>query len=604
MKKGLNINDFVEINERISEKESSESKPKLKRTPIFSTETSLSPLIVKSRYLTDEDVFKWLNMSKASWLEAFTDTDLHPTQLYKYQTDYINDTNPFKHIDKSRQVGASYIFACEGLANAHLMNRYTQIFISINQEEASEKIVYAKALYESIRNDIPGIKRSLVIDNKKMLEFEFTVNGKQSRTRIISHAQREPRGKGGNTFVVLDECAHYMFGDRIYVAALPITSRKGGMTLASTPLGKTGIHWETMENPMYRKIYSYHVIYWWDCPEFVVEGKFYEARLNAPEMETVDRVMEYGSSRIKSIFVAMDIESFKQEYECHHIDESVSYFPMTMIKKCCFSGIKDSIFMEEEEDVGEVHKYPLEENNPKIDFAFFEDLDEFMLYARANIKGGLYAGFDVGRKHHSAELFIFEDHPSDILIARLRKTYRNEDFETMKGELKYALNNLNIMKLGIDDTGLGANLAEDITREYPGICEGITFTNQWKEEVATNIRCMFEAQMIAIPDKRDITGQIHSIKRIVTEHGNLRLDAEKNKDHHGDIFWAIALACNYIKKAFAPSFSVYTPKEEDDPHTSKFPRPKSRIFTPSVPLIKQVNDLGTHFDPRRRRRND
>jgi len=596
MKKGLNINDFVDINKRVEDAKIVAPV----RTPVIKR----SPLIVVKRDLEDKDIFKWINSSKAAWLEAFTDTDLSPTKLYKYQADYINDPNPFRHIDKSRQVGASYIFACEGLVNAHLMNKYTQIFISINQEEASEKIVYARALYESILEESGiDVRRSLVIDNKKMLEFETMINGKRARTRIISHAQREPRGKGGNTFVVLDECAHYMFGDQIYVAALPITSRGGGMTLASTPLGKTGIHWETMENPMYRKIYSYHQIFWWDCPLFVEEGKFEEAQSLAAGMETIERVMHYGSSRIKSIFVAMDIESFKQEYECHHIDESVSYFPMTMIKKCCYTVVEDSIFLEEDEEVGEVKMYPLEETNPKIDFRFFEDIDEFMEYARANIQGGLYAGFDVGRHHHSAELFIFEDHPSDILIARFRKAYRNEDFETMKGELSYVLNNLNIIKMGIDDTGLGKNLAEDLTRDYPGVCEGITFTNPWKEEVATNIRCMFEAQMIAIPDKREITGQIHSIKRIVTEHGNLRLDAEKNKDHHGDIFWAIALACNYIKKAISPSLLIHKPKDESDPNVCKFPRPVNRVFTPSAPLVKQVIGLGSNFDPRRIRRN-
>jgi phage FluMu gp28-like protein len=183
---------------------------------------------------------------------------------------------------------------------------------------------------------------------------------------------------------------------------------------------------------------------------------------------------------------------------------------------------------------------------------------------------------------------------------RMKKSYRNEDYETMKGELRYLLNNAPISKLGIDDTGLGNNLAEDLAKEFSGTCDGITFTNPWKEEVATNIRCLFEAQQLAVPDKRAIINQIHSIKRIVTEHGNLRLDAEKNKDHHGDIFWAIALGCSYIKKAFVTDFSVKMP-DEDDPQLCKFPRPKQRVFTPKAsPLIRQVRGIGQSFDPRRR----
>jgi phage FluMu gp28-like protein len=160
------------------------------------------------------------------------------------------------------------------------------------------------------------------------------------------------------------------------------------------------------------------------------------------------------------------------------------------------------------------------------------------------------------------------------------------------------------MKMGIDDTGIGNQLAEEMSKEYTGTCEGITFTNPWKEEVATNIRCFFEAQKIAIPDKKDLTKQIHSIKRIVTEHGNLRLDAEKNKDHHGDIFWAIALACSYIKKAFAASFSVGKDIGEETPHTCEFARPATRVFTPRTPLVRQVGSLENGFNSRRRRRHD
>jgi phage FluMu gp28-like protein len=593
MKKGINIQDFVIVNEARGEVQGIE-KPK--RTPV-----PKSPLIVVKRNATYDDLLGWLKSNKPAFLEAYTDTDHEHTKLYKYQVEYLNNPSPFKHLDKARQVGVSYIFACEGLVCALTMPKYTQIFISINQEEASEKIVYARQLYASMDNELPiEIRRPLTIDNKKMLQFEYVDGmGRSCVTRIISHAQREPRGKGGHTFVVLDECAHYMFGDKIYRAALPVATRKGGITLASTPLGKTGIHWDVMEDPLMRKSYSFQTIYWWNCPDFIVEGKFEEAQVNAPLMETKDRVFEYGANRIKLIFSALDIESFRQEYECHHIDESVSYFPMSLIKKCCFNVIKDDIFLADDEEVGDVLKSPIEERNPKIDFSFFDSIDEFIPFAKDKCKGDLYAGFDVGRKHHSAELVIFEDHPSNLVIMRLSRSYKNENFEMMKSELRYLLNKLQIVKMGIDDTGIGSQMAEEMSREFAGICEGITFTNPWKEEVATNIRCLFESQQVAIPDKRNIVGQIHSIKRMVTEHGNLRLDAEKNKDHHGDIFWGIALATSYIKRAFITNLSVGKITSEEESSLRHFPTPKVRIFTPkSLPLIIHVRGVGK-FDPRR-----
>lgn len=45
---------------------------------------------------------------------------------------------------KSRQIAFSWIMAAEAIANA-ILRREDTVFVSINQDEASEKIVYAKA---------------------------------------------------------------------------------------------------------------------------------------------------------------------------------------------------------------------------------------------------------------------------------------------------------------------------------------------------------------------------------------------------------------------------------------------------------------------------
>jgi phage FluMu gp28-like protein len=588
MRKGLNINDFIGMN---AEEEIKSGK----------TSTPRSPLIIAKRDPTEEDITNWVEDSHAAFIEAFTETEHNPTILYDYQIDYLDDESNYVHIDKARQVGMSYVFACKGVSCAHRMDKYTQIFISINQDEASEKIVYARDLYESLPSDI---QRKLVFDNKKLLEFESNEfkGGRKHRTRIISHAQREPRGKGGNTFVVLDECAHYMFGDKIYIAAMPITTRGGGITLASTPLGKSGIHWKIMNDPMHKRDFSFHQIFWWNCPDFVVDGKFDEAQEYAPKMETADRVSKYGGMRIRELFVNMDIESFQQEYECHHVDETISYFPMSLLRKCVFSVITDEIFLEEDEHVSDPMRYPIEERNPDVNFDYFSDVEELMSYARnEGIKGDLYAGFDVGKKHHSAELVLLEDYSDDLVIMRFKKQFRNEKYEVMKGELRYILNNLPVVKMGIDDTGLGSDMGETLEGEFPGVCEGITFTNSWKQESATNVRLLLEAQKLAIPDDREILKQMHSIKRIVTEYGNLRLDAEKNKDHHGDIFWAIALACNYLKKV-SDSTMIDIRTNNDDNLKNLIKRPTQRIFR--VPSVRQVGGTMPFFGPDKRQRNE
>ena len=597
-KKNISLDDFIEKAKAplpVHEEAVAVPTESITIRPKRKAMKSAGPLIVVKRAAGADDIQKWLS-TKPGFIEGLTETDYQSTKLYRYQIDYLIDPNPFKHIDKARQSGFSYVFAAEALAEAHLMDRHTEIFISINQEEANEKIIYARALYDTIPS---AFKKKLVVDNKKSLEFE-NVSGKRGRTRIISHAQREPRGKGGNTKIILDEAAHYMFGEKIYVAAMPIISRGyGGITIGSTPLGKTGIHWEILANREYHDLYSYFTVYWWDCPEFVGEGLFEDAKINASALTTTERVKKYGSIKLRHIFIGMDIESFRQEYECHHIDESVAYFPMGLLKQCMFRIVQDSIFDEDDENAGEVLRSPIEEKHPDTKFDYYTTIDDFLSAIKAGkIVGRLVGGFDVGRRHNTAEFIVFEELKDNLTILRLRRSFRNEPFEIMKGETFYALRNANIRKFGIDATGPGIQLAEETARAFPGVCEEINFTNSWKDESASNLRRLMECQWLALPDDRDFRNQFHSIKRIVTEHGNLRIDAAANTQHHGDIVWGCALACMYIRNKpqinFGDSLRRGMHMDESTDADIKIVRPGQRLFTTVSPMVQQPFMPGGH----------
>jgi phage FluMu gp28-like protein len=57
-----------------------------------------------------------------------------------------------------------------------------------------------------------------------------------------------------------------------------------------------------------------------------------------------------------------------------------------------------------------------------------------------------------------------------------------------------------------------------------------------------DLKIAFESEAVSIPRTRDLTSQIHSIKKTPTEAGYARFDTEKNERHHADKFWALALA--------------------------------------------------------------
>jgi len=530
-------------------KRKTKASPSLSVIEMLKAKKGPSAVVKKTGAEASDEINKWLS-TEPGFLEGLTSDVLGvPTKLYGYQIKYLKDDSYFIHIDKARQTGFSYIYAGRSLARSHLHGHHTSIFISINQEEANEKIIYARGLYESMP---ASIQKKVVVDNKHSLEFE-NKNGKlSSRTRIISHAQREPRGKGGNVDVYLDEAAHYTWGEAIYVAAIPIITRgTGTLTIGSSPLGKKGIHYDIIAKEAFRRVYSYHEVYWWHCIDFVKRGKFKEAKMKAPAMSSEERIAVYGSEKLIGIYISMDIEQFQQEYELLHVDESVSFFPIDLINKCVYEVVLDEIFLQEDE-YSEKLTFPIVEKYSNIDFKYYEDLDSLRMAINAGKVSdkNLYAGYDVGRKQNNGEFSIIEELKTDppLQIVRHLQTFRNKKFKYQKKYLKDCLDYFPRLKMKIDSGGIGEDIGEELS-DYSWRVDAIHFTNDWKEETCADFRIRLEEQMIALPNMKDVKTQIHSIKRKVTESGRFIFDAEKNKNHHGDIYWSIAMASSLGERA-------------------------------------------------------
>jgi len=179
---------------------------KVKRFPRTVEEySSPNTRIIVKKDLDEETWNKWLS-SPPGWIQGLTeDMEGNPSNLYDYQEQHMLDKSVFRIADKARQTGFSYVKALEALAKSHMKSLQTSIFISMNQEEANEKIRFAQAAYNSLPTEY---KRTCIVDNKQSLEFEYN----NKRTRIMSFAQRQPRGKGNNTDILLDEFCSYGVG--------------------------------------------------------------------------------------------------------------------------------------------------------------------------------------------------------------------------------------------------------------------------------------------------------------------------------------------------------------------------------------------------------
>lgn len=515
-------------------------------------DNGVGPLIVvkkdMSENMDNSKIKEWLS-SLPGYLEGLTKVYDKNVKLYDYQIAHLNNKSKFRICGKSRQVGFSFgCVAAEAIAKSQLKKINTSIFISYNQEEADEKILAAKMLYESIPAEY---RKKRITDNKKSQVFRDN-NG--NTTRIISTAQRPPRGKGYNTDVYGDEFAFWQYPEKIFVAAAPIVTRGTGVfTIGSTPQGSRGKFHEILTDRNSYPQFSRQYIYWWHCPDLC--NNIEDAFINAKKMTTEERIRKYGNESMNVLFDSMSIDDFQQEYEISFIDENISYFPPETINKCSYFITRDEFNYDEIDDkdskivIEKTSLSNIESKYKKIKMFLCKSIEElYYKVSTGEISPNLFGGFDVGRKKDKSELTILEEimlnDNTSLQIVRFTMELDRIKFEKQKQILRKILEELPIKKLGIDCLGIGANLAEDLSDEFQGTVESVPLDGTWKDRAAQRMKIRFEGQTIAIPDDYNLKKQITSIKKKITPTGYATYDAEKNKEHHGDKFWSLAIACS------------------------------------------------------------
>lgn len=485
----------------------------------------------------------WLKTLRAAFLVQNLNlaraTGIDEARWEHFQLAHLNDDSTFRIEDKSRQIAWSWLVAAEAVANAVLHGQDT-IFVSINLEEAKEKIRYARRIYDSLQ--ISGLPR-LTTDNQLELEF-----GNESRARITSHPSKPPRGRARSN-VVLDEFAHVQHDRQIYTAALPVISKGGRLRIGSSPMGASGVFWDVFTEASQRfPGYTRKRTPWWEIFAFCLNVK--EARKLAPVLDTHTRVEMFGNDRIKALYANMPLEDFQQEYEATFVDEVTAWIT--------WDEIKDN---EQDPETYICVRALVRGDEPGAAFDAIEQLAE--LVRDRKVESVFAAGFDVGRTRNTSELFLVGLSTTGTYPLRLAITFDNVPFETQEAVLTQAMRLLPIAGMLIDKNGLGMQLAENMSRDFPSKARGIEFTMQHKKLWATDAKMLIQKHKTPLPVDRDLAAQIHSVKRLITPAKNLVFDVARSEKHHADKFWAWALALaaaliDWIDEPDLPGTSGYS----------------------------------------------
>ena len=166
-----------------------------------------------------------------------------------------------------------------------------------------------------------------------------------------------------------------------------------------------------------------------------------------------------------------------------------------------------------------------------------------VLKSLEDVTGDLFVGVDIGRKRDLTVIWVLEK-LENMKYTRKIEILPNTPYRQQEAILYAILNHPNFKRCCIDSTGMGNQFAEDAAHEFgQHRVEGIDFTPKSKEELAYNPKINFDDKTVFIPPDNDIREDLHSVKKVPLDSGDIRFDVEKSEaSGHADRFWALALA--------------------------------------------------------------
>lgn len=418
-----------------------------------------------------------------------------PIVFDRWQILDLHDFTRIRAREKAPQIGASWLRACEAVWECMLFEDAMTAFVSVDQREASEKVLYAKKLYEglpkTLQTWIPMVKDSVE-------ELSWGTSGRPSRVLSLPNSSAV---RGRRMSVVLDEADFYKDGGRdAFRAGMGRIARGGRLSLQSTCFGQG----TKLDNIM-------QGINDADEQDQVPVSR---ARYTWPVVEN-DSVLE-SIALSKEI---LDESDFLEEYECVRGATGSDPFPAELLRR-------------------QWH----EEGEATVEGGLI----------RYNGDQRAVAGYDVGKgsgRHPSIMSLCTFDVDGvwrQRLIHQPMRGFMPLKLPEQHAWLQAQLREYRDLILVVDGQGIGAHIAQALTNEFgmrvitmiPG-SKPQNMPAQSREEMATELKRQLEANELQLLNEREQTKQFRGTKK--ANDGKIIQGGSKTKTHY-DRFWATAYA--------------------------------------------------------------
>ena len=409
-----------------------------------------------------------------------------------YQEALLLDTADRIAVRFSRQSGKSTTIAAKAIALAAMNPNKAILVVAPGLRQS---MIVMDRIEEHLNRMDPAVKRELVAQQQRT-KITFR-NG--SRIWALPCSENMIRGLTAH-LILADEAAfferdEYMFNNVL----LPmLATTQGTLVVSSTPWSQKSQFYEFCKGRL-KDRFSQHYANW---REAVASGLITQ-------------------QFIDDMQASMLPQQFTMEFEAEFVEDVDVWLPQDLIAKC-------------------VSSEPLVEGRDWIYYPF----------EHAAV-GVFFIGVDFG-KHMDYSVVAAVEKKEDRL--RLVHVYRfplKTSYASVIGYVK-ALSDRwkTVHRVCVDQTGVGEYITEDMKNAGIQNVEGIMFTEQRKEELATVLKEKMLRNEFKLPYDRALINELNVERYELTKTGKIKFSHPEGS--HDDRFWATTLAVYATEKEPKP----------------------------------------------------
>ncbi len=471
--------------------------------------------------------------------------------LTEFQRAWVGDHSRYKIAAKARRIGFTFATTLEIALDA-VERRTRWLVISRTQDAAKEAIgeignhLRAMRKLEAASAPVREQGTGLFFEGIEIHKFVIELPNGSEITAMTAHPDAA-RGFGGNLF--LDEHGFHRDSKELWKGASASVLRGHRLIVVSTPHYQLGNYYdlarkadlvsgrpplvaqnsrpansaarkprlenepqslETANKPQSLKPANSAL----PLPQSIWSAHWVDIHTAAPQLANIGVPIDLEELRE----LAGDDETWQQEFCCQFLSAAEMWISLELIA----AARSPMATRDWNPELG------IRESGPNSEFR--------------TPNPDLYFGADIGRKRDRTAIWI-DEVVSSVAICRGIILLDRMPFEQQYEVFSNLLRHPRIRRGCMDQSGIGLALVERLQHNFGGKVEGVTFTQEIKENMSVRLRRRMEERLDKIPENApEAERDFAAIKREATASGALRFDAARNETGHADIYWAKALS--------------------------------------------------------------